>query len=490
MRLSRLVHSLRLRIFLVVALVGIASCLIVHYAILESYENRAVSVRTSEVQTQMMIIANHLINYNYLSDPSSEVVNAELDMLANLYDGRVMVIDSGLIIRRDTYGISQGRTIISEEVVRCLRGGSAGATSKYDRQNGYIELTTPIVATEQLMAGDITGRDVSHEVVRGVLLTSVSTDHIRTTMTVLTRSAVTIEVILIIFILICALWSSRALMRPFKQLTVAIEEVKAGFTNEPIVGPGYVETERIVHAFNQLLQRMKVLDDSRQEFVANVSHELKTPITSVKVLADSLLAQDEVPAEVYRDFMEDIAAEVDREDKLITDLLALVRMDKRAAQLNISSVDVGSMAEIVLKRLRPMARKHDIELTLETVRPVTADVDEVKLSMVLMNLVENAIKYNRDGGQVKVVLDADHQYFTLAVSDTGVGIPKESLGHIFERFYRVDRSRSKEIGGTGLGLAIARSAVLMHRGEIDVTSVQDEGTTFTVKIPLTYIDQP
>ncbi|MBQ7679421.1 MAG: two-component sensor histidine kinase [Butyrivibrio sp.] len=486
MRLSRLFYSLRLRIFLIVALIGVMSCLAVHFAILESYENRAVSVRTSEVQTQMMIIANHLINYNYLMDPSSEVVNAELDMLANLYDGRVIVIDSGLRIRRDTYGISQGRTIISEEVVRCLKNGVSGATSKYDRQNGYIEMTTPIVATQQLMTGDITGRKQTQEVTRGVLLTSVSTDYIRTTLNVLSRSALTIEIILILFILVFAYWMSLALLRPFTQLTRAIEEVKAGFTSEPIVGPGYVETERIVHAFNQLLQRMKVLDDSRQEFVANVSHELKTPITSVKVLADSLLTQEEVPAEVYRDFMEDIAAEVDREDKIITDLLSLVRMDKRATELNITTVDVGAMTEIVLKRLRPIARKHDISLTLETRRTIMADIDEVKMSMVLTNLVENGIKYNHDGGFVQVVLDADHQYFTIEVSDSGIGIPEESLGHIFERFYRVDKSHSREIGGTGLGLAITRSAVLMHRGTIDVSSVPGEGTTFTVRIPLTH----
>ena len=120
-------------------------------------------------------------------------------------------------------------------------------------------------------------------------------------------------------------------------------------------------------------------------------------------------------------------------------------------------------------------------------RPVTAAVDEVKLTLAISNLVENAIKYNKEHGWVKVKLDADHQFFTIEVADSGIGIPEESLEHIYERFYRVDKSRSREIGGTGLGLAITRNAIIMHRGSIKVVSEEGVGTTFTVKIPLTYI---
>jgi signal transduction histidine kinase len=190
---------------------------------------------------------------------------------------------------------------------------------------------------------------------------------------------------------------------------------------------------------------------------------------------------------MYRDFMQDISTEVDREAKIITDLLSLVKMDKKTAELNISNVDINEMTEIILKRLRPIARKSNIELTFDSRRAVNAEIDEVKLSLAIMNLVENAIKYNRESGWVKVVLDADHQFFTITVSDSGMGIPEESLELIFNRFYRVDKSRSREIGGTGLGLSITKSVILMHRGTIDVSSVLDEGTVFTVKIPLSYI---
>ena len=148
---------------------------------------------------------------------------------------------------------------------------------------------------------------------------------------------------------------------------------------------------------------------------------------------------------------------------------------------------MNELTEVILKRLRPIARKRDIEVTFESIRPVRATVDEVKISLVISNLVENAVKYNRENGWVKVVLDADHQFFTLTVSDSGVGIPEESLDHIYERFYRVDKSHSREIGGTGLGLSIARNAVVMHRGAIKVYSQPGEGTTFTVRIPLKYV---
>ena len=248
-----------------------------------------------------------------------------------------------------------------------------------------------------------------------------------------------------------------------------------------------METEQIGDAFNQMLGRMKVLDDSRQEFVSNVSHELKTPLASMKVLADSLLALEDAPAELYQEFMTDITEEIDRENKIITDLLSLVKMTRTSADLNVEPTDINAVLELMLKRLGPLAIRADIKLIFESRRPVSAEVDEVKLTLALTNLVENAIKYNVEGGWVKVVLDADHKYFTVEVADSGIGIPQAEIEHIYERFYRVDKSHSNEIGGTGLGLAITRSAILMHRGSINVDSEEGLGTTFKVKIPLTFI---
>ncbi len=444
---------------------------ITRQCILVNYEDRAVDVRTADVMNQCQILANHLVSLGYMLDTSSDTINGELEQLSNLYDGRILVIDDNFRIIKDTYGISEKKTIISEEVIKCFNSQSA---SNYDRVNQYIEMTIPIM-------------DVDSGTIIGVMLTSVSTDSIVDNVEILRRKALILEIAMSIFIFAIALVISTLLVQPFARVTKAIGSVQEGFEQEEISIPDYSETESIMDAFHQMLNRMKVLDDSRQEFVSNVSHELKTPLASMKVLADSLVTQDDVPVELYREFMEDITAEIDRENTIITDLLSLVKMDKTAGTINIKPVDINLLMELILKRLAPIAQKNGIEVIYESRRPVTAEVDEVKLTLAFSNLIENAIKYNQKGGYVKVVLDADHQFFSLDVKDNGIGIPEEETEHIFERFYRVDKSHSREIGGTGLGLAITRNAILMHRGAIKVKSVEGEGTTFTVKVPLSYI---
>ncbi len=489
-------RSLRIRFFFIILAVGIFSSIVMRYGIVNNYEERAVEQRSTTVQNQLMILANHLISNNYMANynsqdqtyrASQQVINAELEMLSNLYEGRVMIIDSNFKIVKDTYDISEGKTIISEEVIKCFRGEN---TSHYDPEHGYIEMTTPIVdttaVTEEPSDPDA---EKNTGTIKGVMLTSISTDSIYSTMQVLNRKSLIMELLLILVIFALALVLSTVLTRPFNRVTDAINEVKAGYSDEAISVPDYAETVHIVDAFNQVLKRMKALDDSRQEFVANVSHELKTPMASIKVLADSLLTQENAPAELYREFMEDIVSEIDRENQIITDLLALVKLDKKVQDLNIVSLNINDLTELILKRLRPLARKKDVEVVFESMRPVVAEVDEVKMTLIMTNLVENAIKYNKEHGWVKVILDADHQFFTFEVSDSGLGIPQEALAHIYERFYRVDKSHSREIGGTGLGLAITKSAVLMHRGSISVTSTEGEGSSFLVKIPLTYIAQ-
>lgn len=485
-------RSLKARIFLIILLVGVIPCVFMRYGILNNYEERTVEVRIATVQNQLRVVGNHLISNNYLNNTQSDelnytasrdVIDAELETISNLYEGRVLIVDSSLRVVMDTYGISEGKTMISEEVIQCFQGAN---TSYYDREHGYIEMTVPIVDTSTSAEEGSTNTTGT---IVGVMLTSISNEAIINTMEVLNRRAVILQNLMFVCVIAVAILMAVLVPRPLDKVTSAINEVQAGYTDERISVPGYSETAHIVNAFNQLLKRMKVLDDSRQEFVANVSHELKTPMTSMKVLADSLLAQGDAPTELYKEFMEDIVSEIDRENQVITDLLALVKMDKKVQELNITSVNMNDLTELILKRLRPIARKKDVEVVFESMRSVTAEVDEVKMTLIMTNLVENAIKYNKEHGWVKVELDADHQYFTLTVSDSGLGIPEDSLGHIYERFYRVDKSHSREIGGTGLGLAITKSAVLMHRGSITVTSVEREGSSFTVKIPLTYITQ-
>lgn len=471
-----LLQSLRVRIFLLLLVMGMVPGAITRSTLLNNYEERAVNVKISEVSNQFKIIANHLLTYNYLQDPSSEMINAELNQISNLYDGRVLVVNSNFKVIKDTYGISEGKTIISEEVVKCFKGEN---TVYYNQKDGLIEITIPITETVT-STGNVSGPAQ----VKGVLLSSISTDTIALTISILQRKAFVLQMVMTILIIAMSLVISHILIVPFHKVTKAIKEVKEGFTDEAISVPDYEETQHIVGAFNDVLKRMRTLDKSRQEFVSNVSHELKTPLTSMKVLADSLIMQQEVPNELYQEFMMDIAQEIDRENKIINDLLTLVKLDKTDGELNIESVDINALLELLMKRLRPIARQQNIEVILESNRPVQANVDEVKMTLALSNLVENAIKYNKQNGWVRVVLDADYQYFTVMVEDSGMGIPEESLERIYERFYRVDKSHSREIGGTGLGLAITRNIILMHRGTIQVSSVEAEGTTFVVKVPL------
>ena len=462
--------SLRVRLFVLFLLIGILPSAVIRIGMLNSYEKKAVSNRSIDILSQAKILTNQIVFNDYLNDSSSEIINAQLEQLSNIYAGRIMVIDGNFRIIKDTYSLDTGKTIVSEEVMQSFRGEEI---SKYDSQNGYIEMTVPLTKPE------------SKEIL-GVLLVSVSTDSIMLNKDYLESSAWIIEVFDAMIIILLSLFLSGLLVRPFGRMEKEIVEIQNGYKTELDV-PSYLETQNISIRFNQLFGRMKIIDESREEFVSNVSHELKTPLTSMKVLADSLNGQEDVPVELYKEFMLDIGNEIDRETKIINDLLSLVKMDRSAGDMNITSVNINELLELILKRLRPIAEKQHIELVLESFRPVSAEVDEVKLTLAITNLIENGIKYNKPVGWVHVSLNADHQYFYVKVEDSGIGIPEDSLEHIYERFYRVDKSHSREIGGTGLGLAITRNAILMHRGAIKVFSTEGEGTIFNVRIPLNYI---
>ncbi|MBO6147238.1 MAG: HAMP domain-containing histidine kinase [Lachnospiraceae bacterium] len=469
----RFYKSLKFRIFIIVLIIGIIPAVVMRRLIVNSYESRALSQKTAEVTNQTAIVAAHLARTDYLSDMSDPIIDDELTQMSNLYDGRVLVIDSYYKVVKDTYGKSQGRYIVSNEVIACMNGSRN--MSNFDEVNNYLEITVPIL-------------DESTGMVYGAMVASASTDGIKNNVQLLDRRSYTIGVVIAILVLLIAYALSNTLLRPFDKIIKAVDSVREGFEPgaEAIEVPDYTETKDIMDAFHHLMSRMREVDESREEFVANVSHELKTPLASMKVLSDSLIQSGEnVDAETYREFMVDIAAEVDRENKVINDLLSLVKLDgNETTKLNLESCSISDMLQQILKTLTPLADNAGVELLYDEKIPVEAKVDEVKLSLAIMNLVENAIKYNKEGGWVKVTLDADAQFMMITVSDSGMGIPEESLNRIYDRFYRVDKSHSREIGGTGLGLSITRNAILLHRGAIKAASIVGEGTTFTVKIPL------
>ena len=471
---NRFTRSLRTELFLIICLAGILPGLILCIVLLGNYEKQAVGSRIRLVQNQCLITADHLYSSGYPYVTDNEIVNSELSQLSNLYDGRVLVINSDLKIIKDTYSLSEGKYMISAEVVKGLLGESA---STYDDRDHYIEIITPI-----------SDRDMKEFV--GVMLTSVSTAEIDETINKSRKLCTLIMVAMTAIVLGIAFTVSLGITGQFKKLTGTIENIKEGFEEEEIETFDYKETASIREAFNQLISRMRALDDSRSEFVANVSHELKTPITSIKVLAESLTAQDDVPKEIYREFMEDIVREVDREDSIINDLLSLVKMDRSGADPVIELCDIDMMLESIIKRLTPIAEKEKVEIVYKTVRPVMAEVDATKLTLAFTNIIENAIKYNHEGGMVSITLDSEPMMFVVTIEDNGIGIPEEDIPNIFERFYRVDKSHSRDIGGTGLGLAIAKGAITLHKGAVKVESTPGEGSKFDIKIPLSFIVNP
>ena len=468
---NRFFKSLRFRILIILVILGIVPSVIVTRMMISNYEKQAVAVRAGAVSSQCSILCNQIIKENYLNDPSSEAVNGKLEMLSNVYGGRILIVDRDFKIVKDTYHVDEGKTLVSPKIIRSFKKGEP---TDYQRKGQVIEFAVPV-------------RSADVPQIQGAMLMTISCSEITATMMELNYQGLLLIAVIVVLSVFLGYILATVLVKPLARVTKSIEDLTDGYQNDEISVPDYTETELITDAFNKMLARMKVLDESRSEFVSNVSHELKTPMTSMKVLADSLVGQQGVPEELYQEFLQDITAEIDRENRIITDLLSLVKMDKKTADLSIQHMDINQLLEDILKRLRPIADKRSIDLILDSFRPVEADVDEIKFTSAISNLVENAIKYNVDDGWVRVSIDADHKYFYVTVADSGMGIPEDSLERIFERFYRVDKSHSREIGGTGLGLAITRSTIAMHHGVIKVFSREGEGTTFSVRIPLSYI---
>ena len=467
--------SMRMVLFAMLFVIGVLPMLIQGRLLLTSLSKSQIETRILDIQNQALILSNRLTQSGYLgSEVTDTVLDSQMDVLADVFNGRIVVVNEDYRIIRDTFRLAEGKYHVSEEVIRCFRGETS---SEYNSGKHYIIETFPIYS--QGSDGEIDG----------VLLVTASTASILNLMDVVGEKITMFEVMALIVIIAAIFLAVRLYLQPVYAFRRWLGKIAQGDA-ETIRVEDYRELREMSESVSQSFAKLREVDNSRQEFVSNVSHELKTPITSIRVLADSLMSMEDAPVELYREFMNDISDEIDRESKIIDDLLTLVKMDKSAAQvMNISQVNVGALLELILKRIRPIAKKRNVELTLETIREVTAEVDEVKMSQAFTNLVENAVKYNREDGWVRVVLDADHKFFTVKVADSGIGIPEEFQTRIFERFYRVDKARSRETGGTGLGLAITRNIIQMHRGTIQVQSTEGEGTVFTVRIPLTYISQ-
>ena len=235
----------------------------------------------------------------------------------------------------------------------------------------------------------------------------------------------------------------------------------------------------------QDVTEMRRLEGLRREFVANVSHELKTPLTSIHGLVETLLGGALEDPGHNRRFVTLIEEDTKRLTRLIDDLLELSQIESKAVPLQIKPVDLRALLEELAERFRQPARERQVTLELALAADTPrVPVDPERLRQVLLNLLDNAIKFNTPGGRVTVSAERRNDVLRIAVQDTGIGIPAADLPRVFERFYRVDKARSRQMGGTGLGLSIVKHLVELHRGTVEVDSSPGRGSIFTVSLPL------
>ena len=467
---------MRFRLLCILLVVGLLPLYIGMKAVQTAHWNHSYESRLRLMEEQGTELAGQIARNGYLQQQLQPEITAQVQILANLLEGRIMLVNSGLVVVKDTAGREERKTIISEEVVYGMRGE---INTYYNEEEGVTELVMPIILGA---SADSEGQVV------GVMILEGSLGDVLAEQETFQENTAVLFIGTAMVLLVVALAVSGGMTKSLRALAGRIEHVTESLDDTQVIETGsYSEVNQIANAVERLMERMAATEKSRQEFVSNVSHELKTPLTAIKVLSDSLVLEPDVPIEMYREFITDINSEIDREAKIVNDLLALVKLDKTSGELNIAEININELLEIILKRLKPLALKRGIEMVFESYRTVLAEVDEVKISLVFTNLIENAIKYNRDGGKVMVSLNADHKYFYVKVEDTGVGIPEEEQGLVFDRFYRVDKARSRETGGTGLGLSITKSAVQMHKGSIKVQSIPGVGSIFTVRIPLSFV---
>ncbi len=323
---------------------------------------------------------------------------------------------------------------------------------------------------------------VSDSRAQGILLLSIPIQDVVDRTSVVINQTNFIFLSINLLVLILSVLFSDILTKPIVRLTKVIEQMSRGKLKQRVAFKGRGEIAKLGRAFNDMSERIDNLDKLRNEFVSNASHELRTPLSSMKLLIEALLHEENPDPAMVKEFLGDVNGEIDRLNAIIADLLTIVRMDDMQSP-TLKPVDLGGVVSRTVKALGPLAEQNEITLSLVEAEGLYVKGDELKLRQMVSNLVDNAIKYTDPGGSVSVSTDQTADSVLFIVSDTGMGIPEKDLPHVFERFYRVDKARSRVTGGTGLGLSIIKQIVQYHDGEITVESEEGVGSTFTVTLP-------
>ena len=402
--------------------------------------------------------------------------------------GRLMLLDQSGKVQLDTFCELNGSRLELPEVVSVVAMGSASdyGVHRLDEaggENSWLRWLRPYDPNAEWVAY-CTSAMTADGVVQGVLLYSSPVQEMMDRLASLQTRMVVYFLIAAAAAMVFALIFSRVLTRPIVSLTKSIQRMGHGDLSVRVPVKGSGELRRLSETFNTMSEKLQMLDTSRNQFVSNASHELKTPLATMKILLENIIYQPEMDADMRTEFLTDINKEIDRLNSIISDLLTLVSMDSKAMRLNRTTFSLAQVITDTAHRLQPVAETHHQELKLALNDRCEMYADCAKLTQVVYNLMENAIKYTQEGGTVKVRLIRSGRDAVMTVTDNGPGIPREDQAHIFDRFYRVDKARSRETGGTGLGLSIVHQMVLMHGGSVSVESEEGKGSTFTVELPI------
>ena len=396
---------------------------------------------------------------------TSTVRNTISDM-DSLLVTRLTVTDHAGKILYDTSDAGYvGSYALFPEVVDAL--GSNKVFSWYYR-GGAVEsrVSVPIISYGNLIGCVYM---MEYDTTQGALISSLE------------QNVLTVTLVLEICVILFSVAFSQVFSRRLRRILSSIRIIRSGdYTHKVFMG-GHDELTYLGNEFNDLTDRLHDSQKTQRQFVSDASHELKTPLASIKLLADSIL-QNDMDVETAREFVADIGDEADRLTRMSEKLLSLSKVDSEYGG-DREIVYIAPTVRRVTRMLRGVARKNNITLRQDLANDCSILILEDDLYQIIFNLVENGIKYNTPGGTLTVSLRHDEENAIIEVSDTGMGIPAEAVNHIFERFYRVDKARSRQSGGRGLGLAIVRDTVNRNDGEITVQSTPGKGTTFTVVFP-------
>lgn len=399
-------------------------------------------------------------------------ISAAMEQMDSLKVTRLMITDRSGKVLYDSSGISPGTYALLPEIVQALDDhiyhyGNDAFTWQY--HNGSMESR---VATPILYYGTIIGC---------VYMTEYDTTQ-GTVIQTLLNTVLQITLILEVVVILFSFSFTHTFSRRMTKIMTSMRIIQEGDYTHKVQMGGNDELTILGNEFNDLTERLNTSEQKRRRFVSDASHELKTPLASIKLLTDSIL-QNDMDMETVREFVQDIGNEADRLTRMTAKLLSLTVVDGQPTA-DCEIIRATPTIRRVVKMLSTTAKQNNITVELELLEDPPILILEDDLYQIVFNLVENGIKYNLPGGKLFINLRRQEDNAILRIRDTGVGIPEDALGHIFERFYRVDKARSRATGGSGLGLSIVRAIVERNRGDLQVSSQMGQGTTFTLSFPV------